>query len=138
MFNGELRQKLVRFGVQWTFFVVYVLVCACIVMLLEDQDQKLREFKRDLRWNQTKSKLLTSMESCSLNNNVGGGNCNSNYENMFKEIMEVAGETVTEVERDQHWDLVNSLYYCSSLYTTVGTNLTSRKSDINYIPSKKT
>jgi hypothetical protein len=107
--------------------VVYVLVCACIVMLLEDQDQKLREFKRDLRWNQTKSKLLTSMESCSLNNNVGGGNCNSNYENMFKEIMEVAGETVTEVERDQHWDLVNSLYYCSSLYTTVGTNLKTTK-----------
>ena len=42
------------------------------------------------------------------------------HENLTNEIMEIALKKV-EAKWDQRWDLVNSLYYCSSLYTTVGT-----------------
>ena len=43
----------------------------------------------------------------------------ADHDVLINEMMKTALKKV-EAKWDQPWDLVNSLYYCSSLYTTVG------------------
>ena len=71
---------------------------------LESEEQKTREIERNLARNKTLV-LLTSIERFDEEN--------------LEDILGLAN-LIVEGKRDLEWDLVNSLYYSSSLYTTVG------------------
>ena len=91
-----------RFFRHWLAFSLYVLLCAQVVMRLEGEAQSDREAARKAKWNETRAKLINAVN-----------------------IATVEDEITTLIALghggfDPNWDLVNSLYYCSSLYTTVG------------------
>lgn len=118
--SSELGQKFARFITQWFLFGFYVAICSCLVMMLEDEYQRGRSLSREATWNRTRARLLSSIgnstiHSCSLTST----DCGRDHQQLIDEVMEAA-KLMVEAKWDQSWDLVNSLYYCSSLYTTVG------------------
>ena len=68
----------------------------------KDEAQSERKSARKAKWNETRAKLINAV-------NITG---------VDREIAELIA--LGHGGFDPNWDLVNSLYYCSSLYTTVG------------------
>ena len=96
-----------RFFRHWLAFSLYVLLCAQVVMRLEGEAQSEREVARKAKWNETRAKLINAVNIASVE---------AALEDEIAELIALGhGEGF-----DPNWDLVNSLYYCSSLYTTVG------------------
>ena len=118
------RTKIRRFITQWLFFGLYVILFASLFIVLEDESQQIREINRDLRWNRTVHQLLDLLRG---HNDCTVGNDDFHEEALIEDVMESAMKKV-EAKWDQSWTLVNSLYYCSSLYTTVGKSIWVQKS----------
>ena len=76
----------------------------------------MREIEREIRWNRTLNQLLDLLRG---HNDCSVDNDDDHEEALIEDVMESAMKKV-EAKWDQSWTLVNSLYYCSSLYTTVG------------------
>ena len=116
--NGGQRwpSKIRRFITQWLFFGLYVLLFASLFIILEDESQQKREFDREIRWNRTVNQLMNLLRG---HNDCSVDNDDDHEEALIEDVMESAMKKV-EAKWDQSWTLVNSLYYCSSLYTTVG------------------
>ena len=108
--------KIRRFITQWLFFGLYVILFASLFIVLEDESQQKREIDREIRWNRTVNQLLDLLRG---HNDCTVGNDDFHEEALIEDVMESAMKKV-EAKWDQSWTLVNSLYYCSSLYTTVG------------------
>ena len=68
----------------------------------QGEAQSERETARKAKWNETRAKLINAVNVASVENEIAG--------------LIALGHGGF----DPNWDLVNSLYYCSSLYTTVG------------------
>ena len=114
--NDGQRSKIRRFITQWLFFGLYVILFASIFIILEDESQQMREIEREIRWNRTVNQLLDLLRG---HNDCSVDNDDDHEEALIEDVMESAMKKV-EAKWDQSWTLVNSLYYCSSLYTTVG------------------
>ena len=110
------RNKIRRFITQWLFFGLYVILFASLFIILEDESQQMREIEREIRWNRTVNQLLDLLRG---HNDCSVDNDDDHEEALIENVMESAMKKV-EAKWDQSWTLVNSLYYCSSLYTTVG------------------
>ena len=107
----ELKAKMFRFLRHWFGFALYVVACAHLFIFLERDQQASRQDMRDARrW------YLNQSLSVMLFGNEKRGQSNAH---VIDDLLEAA-TLMVESKRDQSWDLVNSLYYCSSLYTTVG------------------
>ena len=63
MLCGHKWKKIRRFATQWLLFGIYVLVCACLFIMLEDESQQFREIERVKVWNQTRERILSLLIS---------------------------------------------------------------------------
>ena len=68
--------------------------------------QSERRATRKAKWNETRAKLINAVNIASVE---------AALEDEIAELIALGHGGF-----DPNWDLVNSLYYCSSLYTTVG------------------
>lgn len=106
-----LKKKIYRFLKFWFIFGHYVLICSYIVMYLESGQQKVRASLR----NQTFD-VLEQMVNSSLYNKI-----DLPLRKMKKKGLADLMDLKDKANKwDPEWNLVNSIYYCSSLYTTVG------------------
>ena len=110
----ELKGKMFRFLRHWFGFALYVVACAHLFIFLERDQQASRQDMRDARrW------YLNQSLSVMLFGNEKRAGQSDDRAHVIDDLLEAA-TLMVESKRDQSWDLVNSLYYCSSLYTTVG------------------
>ena len=109
-----LKKKIYRFLKFWFIFGHYVLICSYIVMYLESDQQRVRASLR----NQTFD-VLEQM----VNSSLYGWEDNKidlSPRKMKKGLRDLMDLKDKANKWDPEWNLVNSIYYCSSLYTTVG------------------
>ena len=82
-------------------------ILAKMINMYVGEAQSERRAARKAKWNETRAKLINAVNIASVE---------AALEDEIAELIALGhGEGF-----DPNWDLVNSLYYCSSLYTTVG------------------
>ena len=81
-------------------------ISAKMINMYEGEAQSERRAARKAKWNETRAKLINAVNIASVE---------AALEDEIAELIALGHGGF-----DPNWDLVNSLYYCSSLYTTVG------------------
>ena len=110
----DLKAKIYRFLKLWFIFGHYILICSYVFMFLEKDEQIGREVQRNQTFYVLEQMAMVNAGSLLLDHN-------EIEENVTEGALIVLSKMRDEGnKRDPQWDLVNSIYYCSSLYTTVG------------------